>query len=119
MSVEYILFGIDEMTEIKKGLLTAQLAALNSQQYLHNYKKLRSEEMNQKVKLKSLLDQVQNELQVLKALMPETSQITSKTKQPLSAIHELSSTYIQREEKQKSSLESEIESIRQKLQRLQ
>lgn len=124
MGVEYILFGIEEMKDIKKSLLSSQLSTLNSLQHLHNYKKLRNDEMNLKIKLKSLMEQSQNEIQVLKKLLPETQYRQNKHSGQSHFIDHINDPttpqlHEEKEKKSRTTLESEIDAINAKLQMLQ
>ena len=125
MSVEYVLFDIEELNRLKHGLLSSQLSTLSSLQHLQNYKKFRNEEINLKIKLKSLLEQSQNEIQVLKKLLPETqfkphkSHLLDHMNSLQSQNSQLSSSFQQNPPRQKSSLESEIDAIKAKLALLQ
>ena len=126
MTVEYILFGLEEMKDMKKGLLESQLGSLQVQQHLHNYKKLRQQELEQKIKLKSMINQIQEELQVLKKLLPETSYSPSQHSKQSHVISELDSQQLIKKEKEvketshkSNTLESQLEDIKRKLQMLQ
>ena len=123
MSVEYVLFGIEEAKDIKKGLLQAQLSALKSEQYLQNYKKLRTQELAQKVKLKSILSQTQEELQVLKKILPEPLYKPSKHSKESHFIADLDHQEAKKQDQETAktkanNLESQLEEIQRKLKML-
>ena len=126
MSIEYILFGIEEAKDIKKSLLQSQISALQSQQYLQNYRKLRQEELNHKIKLKSILGQAQEELQILKKLLPESQYNQSKHAQQSHFISDLDNAKQKNQQENKerpsshksNSMESQLDEIRNKLKML-
>lgn len=110
MSSEYIHFTGEESAYTQKQVLESELNILTSIKQLQTYKKLRNEEFKIKIALKTKLDEINTELQVLDKTLPLTELKIKNENIPI-RIHQ--------EKDEPSSIEDELEVIRQKLARLQ
>ncbi|MBI3333904.1 hypothetical protein HYZ97_00240 [Candidatus Pacearchaeota archaeon] len=104
MSSEYVRFLADESQAIQKDALTAELETLTSLKHLHEYKKFRHEGFKLKISLKSRLDELGENLQVLDKVLPISE---AKIK------HEEKEIVMHKEEK--STIEEELAEIQRKL----
>lgn len=108
MSIQYVKVSSPEMAYGKKNLLTSQLEMLNILKRCKQYKKLREEEFVLKIALKNKVDEAKNNLIVLEKLLPRMDMPHSEEVLPQIRI-----------EKERSTLEDEIEEIKRKLAQLQ
>jgi len=112
MASEYVLFDKSELKSLEKTFLMTQMNAISSVKNIREYKKSRAQEFAFKIKIKSFLGEIQNELSVLDKLLPETSFKTEKQEEDLVILPE------QKEDKS-SSLEDELDRIKRRLALLQ
>lgn len=113
---QYVKLNPQEQLYGEKGLLQSQASILVINQRLHNYRKLRIEELMLKLLLKKKLTEAKEFLQQLDHLLPPAPVKKEKKKPELS---EEITEEAQEEAKPKvKTLEDEIEEIRQKIARL-
>lgn len=120
MGSEYLFFSPFEYKETKKSLLNSELSALNSMESLHKFKQFRLEELNSKVKLKTLLQQAMEELTLLEKMMPQTRFNQEKVhKTQTTELTEGSPVKQEEELKRDSNIQSQLQDIKRKLALLQ
>ena len=111
MSSEYIRFESQELLNGQRALLESQVNFLNSLKNLGNYKKLRNEQFNLKIGLKTKLEALQQELIILDKTLPHTSNSSFQSEEERfeqSVMH-----------KEQTSIEKELEEIQNKLKSMQ
>jgi len=110
MSSEYIRFESREILDNHKTLLESQVNFLNSLKNISNYKKSRNEQFNLKIALKNKLDELKQELLILDKTLPHTSNkfLSEEEKFERSIRHE-----------EQTSIEKELEEIKNKLKKMQ
>jgi len=109
MSSEYIKISYPERIMGERNLLYAEMETLTSIKNLIEYKKIRRQELDLTLRLKSKIKMFNDTMKILDRMLPK---ITAKTQKTESA--KLSESEIQEQD-----LESELEKIRQKLERIQ
>ena len=109
MSSEYIKISYPERIMGERNLLYAEMETLTSIKNLIEYKKIRRQELDLTLRLKSKIKMFYDTMKILDRMLPK---ITAKTQKTESA--KLSESEIQEQD-----LESELEKIRQKLERIQ
>lgn len=109
MTVEYIRFLPDHVVYSKKSLLHGQLESLNSIKHLHEYKKLRNDELMHKIKLKKLIEETKGEIELLIKNIPQPTE-KDEIKEIIN---------IPESGKKDRSLEEELDAIKEKLSKLQ
>ncbi len=105
MSSEYIKITPSEIMYSKKNLLQSQLHILEILKHYHSYQEARKEEFVLKITLKNKIEEAKESLKILDKLLPKTHW-RSKEDMPM------------QHHKAKLDLETEINTIRQKLARL-
>ncbi|MEK6927706.1 MAG: hypothetical protein AABX11_04705 [Nanoarchaeota archaeon] len=120
MGSEYLFFNTIEYKETKKSLLNSELSVLNSVEALHNYKQLRLEELNLKIKMKTLITQAIESIDLLEKAMPQTRFNPEKIHSPRPKDTE-DTTPIETEQEMKRSfdMKSQLDDIKRKLAMLQ
>lgn len=109
MTSEYVKLSPAESFYAHKNLLQSQLEIIMAMKQFKEYKKLRNQELNLKIKLKSKILEMNNLLKELEKTLPKTAL------KPQSAEEKLAQT---EQEKEMLSLENELEKIKQKLEKL-
>ncbi|MEK6888529.1 MAG: hypothetical protein AABW80_00290 [Nanoarchaeota archaeon] len=117
MSSEYIHFSSQESVSLQKALLTSELQILKASKNLSEYKKLRDEEHVIKIKVKSILDSIKQELIVLDKTLPKIAMPKEHHEKPIQQqikeklVKEIPQTH-------DDMIESELKAIQDKLARL-
>ena len=109
MKSEYIGFSAAEKVFVMKDFLQSQLELLQSMNALHNFKKIRQEELFLKISLKNRVEELLEVISKLEKILPKTSEKIENSEER------------KKEKKLEKdlSLEREIEGIRGKLENLQ
>jgi hypothetical protein len=108
MNSEHIRLSAYETIYGEKLLLQSQLDILNIMKRSRAYKKMRDEELLLKIQLKTKIDECLNDLQVLEKALPKPTMKEGQKEFPEAKL-----------DKERFSLEQEIEEIKRKLSRLQ
>ena len=109
MGSEYIKLSRPEVLYGQKSFLKAQLDVLDIVKHYLIYQKLRKDEFMLKIELKNSMDEVRNKIIALERMLPRTYTQESDKKKKIE---------IEQESKEVSSLQQEIDLIKQKLTRL-
>lgn len=104
MASEYRKLDQEHITYMQKSLLEGQLESLMSMKNLHAYRQLRQEELMQKIKLKKLIEETKQDIDVLLKVLPEPVQVEGEK-----------DALTDEQEKKNSSLEAELDMIKAKL----
>jgi len=120
MSSEYVRFSGQEAIMIQKALLNSELNILKSSKNLNQYKLLRHKEQTIKINIKSILDQLKNDLNLLDKSLPKSQVKEEKIERSQSSkTGIMESGQIQEYEETDNSIESQLREIQEKLARLQ
>lgn len=111
MSSEYVKLSYPEFVYGKKNLLQSQIELLQVLKHYKSYQQLRKEGFILKVNFKAKLEETLAALQLLDKILPKTSIKTNKIES-----EEQSDFFLY--QKEKLSLEQEIDEIKKKLARL-
>lgn len=100
---------------VKKHILETQINLLNTMNSLNNYKDLRKKELLLKLKLKNSLKNIKDHISKLNSHLPQTKEM----KKHISVKHIKSSSSEEKTQREKaSSIENELQDIRDKLSQL-
>ena len=111
MSLQYIKLSGDEKNYGEKKLLQSRLDLISNLKHLREYKKIRREEIVLKIALKNKVKEVQDLLDSFRSLLP-------KVKLQKESSMEKEIDIVAKETKEISTLDQELEEIRNKLERL-
>ena len=117
MNPEYIKLTGPEMTYGEKNLLHSQLELLKSIKICKNYQILRKQELRSKLALKRKLSELKNNLKEFEKLLPKIKE-APKPKITKSKSEKIKIPEITKKKSKAKALESEIEEIKSKLQKL-
>jgi len=107
MPNEYVRISKPEQIYGQKNLLLAQLNLLTSLKYYHSFRELRKRELMLKIELKKKVEEAQQSLSLLDALLPKIARKSIPAEKIAAP-----------EPEKKLSLIQEIEALRQKIQSL-
>lgn len=113
MTEEYVRLTSEHISYTQKALLEGQLSSLMSMKHLHAYKTLRNEELLSKIKLKMLIEQTKQEIDILIKSIPSPSY---KEDDELEVINIAPKN---ENERKNASIEDELDAIKAKLAKLQ
>jgi len=105
MNQEYVLLKNSEKISGAKNLLHSQVSLLNSVKYIQEYNRLRTEELAIKILLKKKIAELEDELNILEKVIPKVKEKTEGEEKKVSV-------------KKRIDLETEIEEIRRKIEKL-
>lgn len=105
----HVKFEFDEALASKKGILNSQVSFINIEKKIQAYKKIRKEEVQKKVELKSRLVEIANKMNNLRKVLPSAKlpQLEEKS------LEETALNSIRHED-----LEMELKTIKEKLAKL-
>ncbi len=122
MSFPYIKFEYEEFVSARKNILSAEIDALNFIKGMNSYKKLRKTELVKKSGLKASIRQAMKKINSLIREMPAVEVAERFIKHEPKAFKEKPTLreikVIKKPEKKKRTIETELEEIRAKLERL-
>lgn len=109
MGSEYIKLSRPEVVYGQKNFLKAQLDVLDIIKHYLEYQKLRKQEFISKIELKNRIDGVKEQIAVLEKVLPKTYMNESGKQNKIE---------LEKESKEVSALQQEVDLIREKLARL-
>lgn len=110
MCAEYVKIHGNEIEYAMRKMLEGQLSMLNFIKIFSNYKKLRSNELSQKINLKAKVSSLNETMILLEKLLPRDP--IQERKQ---AVAEQIIPVVEEKEEDRNSIEWEIDSIKRKL----